>query len=405
MAEEPERSGGGGPPWMRGRGGPWGPEGGPPWARGGQGPWGGGQWGRQAPPWWPENEPWPPADATAWRRFRPAYFARRIGLAFALFFLLLFLTSALAVAVLSGVFGLRRHHGLVPLAAVLGVLLLFGLISLARWLRRLARPLGEVMVAADRVAGGDYSVRVQERGPGEMRRLARSFNAMTERLGSDEERRRALLADVAHELRTPLSVIQGNAEGMLDGLYPLDEPHLRPVLDEIRVMSRLLEDLQTMSTAAAGALQLHREPVAPARLVEDALAAYAAQAKEKGVALQADAAPGLPELSVDPVRIGEVLSNLLANAVRHTPSGGSVTAAVSREGNKVAFTVTDTGPGIAPEHLARVFDRFVKGADSGGSGLGLAIARTLVEAHGGTIAAESQPGRGATISFTLPISS
>ncbi len=375
-----------GPPWARG---------GPPWARGGP-PWGGGR-----PPWWPENEPWPPTDASAWRRHRPAYFARRIGFAFALFFMLLFLTSALAVAVLSGLFGLRRHHGLVPLAAVLGVLLLFGLISLARWLRRLARPLGEVMVAADRVAGGDYSVRVQEHGPREMRRLTRSFNAMTERLGSDEERRRALLADVAHELRTPLSVIQGNTEGMLDGLYPLDERHLRPVLEEIRVMSRLLQDLQTLSTAEAGALQLHREPVAPGRLIDDAVAAFASQAQEQGVALGAQAAGPLPELSVDPVRIGEVMSNLLANAMRHTPSGGSVTVTASPDGDRVAFAIADTGRGIAPEQLPHVFDRYVKGADSLGSGLGLAIARTLVEAHGGEITAESDPGRGTTIRFTL----
>src|SRR5919197_977844 len=144
MAEEPERSGRGGRPWARGPDS-WGPGGGPPWARG-PGPWGGGQdGGRREPPWWPENEPWPPRDAMAWRRFRPAHFARRIGLAFALFFMLLFLTSALAVAVLSGVFGVRRHHGLVPLAAVLGVLLLFGMVSLARWLKRLARPLGDVV--------------------------------------------------------------------------------------------------------------------------------------------------------------------------------------------------------------------------------------------------------------------
>src|SRR6266542_737996 len=280
-----------GPPWARG---------GPPWARGGP-PWGGGR-----PPWWPENEPWPPTDASAWRRHRPAYFARRIGFAFALFFMLLFLTSALAVAVLSGLFGLRRHHGLVPLAAVLGVLLLFGLISLARGLRRLARPLGEVRVAADRVAGGDYSVRVQEHGPREMRRL-----------------------------------------------------------------------------------------------IDEGVAAFASQAQEQGVALGARAAGPLPELSVDPVRIGEVMSNLLANAMRHTPSGGSVTVTASPDGDRVAFAIADTGRGIAPEQLPHVFDRYVKGADSLGSGLGLAIARTLVEAHGGEITAESDPGRGTTIRFTL----
>lgn len=166
-------------------------------------------------------------------------------------------------------------------------------------------------------------------------------------------------------------------------------------------MSRLLQDLQTLSTAEAGALQLHREPVAPGRLIDDAVAAFASQAQEQGVALGAQAAGPLPELSVDPVRIGEVMSNLLANAMRHTPSGGSVTVTASPDGDRVAFAIADTGRGIAPEQLPHVFDRYVKGADSLGSGLGLAIARTLVEAHGGEITAESDPGRGTTIRFTL----
>ncbi|MFL5797446.1 MAG: sensor histidine kinase [Actinomycetota bacterium] len=399
MPEEPGDTRRRGPPWRHGGSG-----GGPPWSYGGP-PWrGGGGSGR--PPWWPENEPWPPEGGAAWRRFRPPHVARRIGFAFALFFGLLFLTSALAVAVLSGLFGLRRHHGLVPLAAVLGLVLLLGLISLGRWLRRLAAPVGEVMAAADRVAGGDYSVRVEERGPREMRRLARSINSMTERLGSDEERRRALLADVTHELRTPLAVIQGNAEGLLDGLYPMDEQHLRPVLEETRIMARLLDDLQTLSTAEAGALRLQREPVTPGRLVEDAVGAFAAHAGERRVRLATSVPDGLPELSVDPLRIGEVLSNLLTNAVRHTPGGGTVTVSAERggDGDRVAFAVSDTGPGIAPEHLPHVFDRYVKATGTGGSGLGLAIARSLVEAHGGEIAAESDPAVGTTIHFNLPVS-
>ena len=306
-----------------------GPGWGPPWARGG------GVGGR--PPWWPEDEPFPPADSDTWRRYRPRHFARRIGVAFALFFLLLFLTSALAVAVVSGVFGLEKGHGLLPVAVVLGLLLLIGIVALARWLRRLAAPVSDVMAAADRVAGGDYSVRVPERGPGEMRRLARSFNEMTERLESDEERRRALLADVAHELRTPLSVIQGNAEGMLDGLYPADRQHLTTVLEETKVMARLLGDLQTLSTAEAGALVLHREPTTARRLVDEAVALFAARAAENGVELSGDVVDDLPDLSVDPFRIGEVLSNLLSNAVRHTPNGGSVTvtAARARRGRRV----------------------------------------------------------------------
>jgi len=320
----------------------------------------------------------------------------------AAFWVLLFMTSALAVAVLSGVFGLGRHRGLIPLAAILGVLLLVGFVAIGRSVRRMARPLGDVMEAADRVAGGDYAVRVQERGPREMRRLARSFNQMTERLGSDEERRRNLLADVAHELRTPLSVILGNTEGMLDGLYPADPEHLQPLVETTRVMARLLDDLQVLSTAEAGALKLHREPVEPAHLVADAVAAFRSRAEEKGVRLEDRAANGLPVLEVDPVRVGEVLSNLVANAVRHTPSGGSVTvSAEAVQDGAVAFAVRDTGPGIPPEALPHVFDRFVKSVDSVGAGLGLAIAKSLVEAHGASISAESGPEGGTAVRFTL----
>ncbi len=361
------------------------------------------------PPWWPEGEPFPPAGPGGWNRGPGGWhggrrrFVRRFGLMLAAFWVLLFMTSALAVAVLSGVFGLGRHRGLIPLAAILGVLLLVGFVAIGRSVRRMARPLGDVMEAADRVAGGDYAVRVQERGPREMRRLARSFNQMTERLGSDEERRRNLLADVAHELRTPLSVILGNTEGMLDGLYPADPEHLQPLVETTRVMARLLDDLQVLSTAEAGALKLHREPVEPAHLVADAVAAFRSRAGEKGVRLEERAAaPGLPVLEVDPVRVGEVLSNLVANAVRHTPSGGSVTVSASRDGDDgVSFEVVDTGPGIPPEALSHVFERFVKSADSGGAGLGLAIAKTLVEAHRGTISAESGPAGGTTVRFRL----
>jgi two-component system, OmpR family, sensor histidine kinase BaeS len=386
--EPGERPGGrSGPPWRNG----------PPWS-GGRPPWGGGR-----PPWWPEGEPFPPRGPGGWRGVR-RHFARRAGLAFAVFFGLLFLTSALAVAVLSGVFGLGRHHGLVPLAGVLGLLLLIGLAFGARSLRGMARPLGDVMEAAERVAGGDYSVRVAERAPRDMRRLARSFNAMTERLATAERRRRDLLADVAHELRTPLAVIQGNVEGMLDGIYPADAQHLRPVLDTTQVMARLLEDLQTLSTAEAGALRLHRDRVAPADLVADAVAAYRSPAEEAGLDLREQVAGGLPDLDVDRVRVHEILANLLANAVRHTPAGGSVVvgAAATQGGTSVALTVTDTGTGIDAESLPAVFDRFVKGSASRGAGLGLAIARSLAEAHGGTLTAESEPGRGTTMRVTLP---
>jgi signal transduction histidine kinase len=259
-----------------------------------------------------------------------------------------------------------------------------------------------VMEAADRVAGGDYSTRVQVRGPGEVGRLASSFNQMTERLQANETQRRALLADVAHELRTPLSVIRGNVEGMLDGVYPPDEAHLGPVLEETAVMARLLDDLQTLSTAEAGVLRLHRERIDPTALAEDAAAAFRSRADRAGVALECRAAGPVPEVDVDPLRVGEVLANLLTNAIRHTPSGGTVRVEVEAVAGGVAFTVADTGPGIDARDLPHVFGRFVKSADSGGAGLGLAIARSLVEAHGGRITAASAPGHGTTMRFVVP---
>jgi signal transduction histidine kinase len=356
------------------------------------------------PPWWPENEPFPPRGGPPWG-WKRARFARRVAFGAAIFFALLFATSALAVALVSGALGLGHHRGLAVFAGIAGLGLLFGGVALAaRIVRRTAVPLSDVMEAADRVAAGEYGVRIDERGSREMRRLARSFNAMTERLGTSEEQRRILLADVAHELRTPLSVIQGNAEGMLDGLYPPDRAHLEPVVEEIRVMSRLLDDLQTLSTAEAGVLRLHRQSADPGDLVEDAAAAYRPQAEASGVRLDAIVSKGLPTLDVDPVRIGEVLANLLSNAVRATPPGGTVTVSgePAEDGHRVAFTVQDTGTGIPPEALPHVFDRFLKSSDSGGAGLGLAIAKSLVEAHGGEITAASQPGKGTTMRFVLP---
>lgn len=367
------------------------PDPGPPWHRHGRGGF--------RPPWWPEGEPFPPHGPMAWRGMRRR-FARRIALFFAAFVGLVFLLGYLASRFFDE--GLDGRDGRpFPFFGVLALVLVVVLVG--RWLRRTAGPIGRVMEAADRVAGGDYSVRVAEWGSRDVRRLVRAFNQMAERLESDESRRRELLADVAHEVRTPLSVIRGDLEGMLDGVYPADPAHLGRIVEETRVMGRLLEDLQTLSTAEAGALRLHREPVDAAFLVEDALGAFAGRAEAMGVALVAAVADGLPELRVDRVRIGEVLSNLLANALRHTPRGGSISVEAAAGEGVVVFTVRDTGEGIPEVDLQRIFDRFVRGHDSGGSGLGLAIARSLVLAHGGTIVAESDPGRGTSIRFSLPV--
>jgi two-component system sensor histidine kinase BaeS len=331
-------------------------------------------------------------------------FARRIGLALAFFFLLVLGASTLAVTLLTGAFGVERERGLVAAAAILGLALLaIGVAVVVRTVRRMAEPVGEVMDAAERVAAGEYEARVRERGPREMRRLARSFNEMVARLGASERQRRDLLADVTHELGTPLSVIQGDLEAMVDQVYPADPQHLEPVLEESRVMARLLEDLRTLSTAEAGALRLHVEAVTAERLVEEATTAFRGRADAAEVRLETRIAEGVPPLEVDPARIGQVLGNLLANAVEHTPPGGSIVVTAERySGDRVAFEVRDSGPGIPSDQLPRVFDRFQKSPRSRGAGLGLAIARSLVEAHGGTIEADSPPGGGTTMRFELP---
>jgi signal transduction histidine kinase len=279
---------------------------------------------------------------------------------------------------------------------------LFGLAFVARALRRLTRPVGDVIEAVGRVAEGDLSTRVAVRGSRDGRALARAFNAMASRLEAGEEVRRRLLADVSHELRTPLSIVQGNLEALVDGVHPADEAHLAAILDETKVLSRLVEDLRTLSLAESGALALHREAIDIGALVRETAASFASQAELLGVSLEADASSAMPQVDADPVRAREILSNLVANALRYTPRGGRITVVARAEDPGVAVEVRDTGAGIAPEEIDRIFDRFYKSAESRGAGLGLAIAKQLVEAHGGRISATSVVGEGTTIRFTLP---
>jgi two-component system sensor histidine kinase BaeS len=202
--------------------------------------------------------------------------------------------------------------------------------------------------------------------------------------------RRQLMADVAHELRTPLAVLQGRIEGIIDGVYPRDDERLQGLLDETRHLSRLVEDLRTIANAEAGALELRKERVDPAELIRDAAAAFAP--------VHVEVPDDLPPIEVDPVRIREVLFNLLANA---KASGGDVAILGAIRGRRLVIEVRDRGRGIPPDELPRIFDRFRKGADSRGTGLGLAIARDLVHAHGGHIRAESVLGEGTTVTVSL----
>jgi signal transduction histidine kinase len=287
---------------------------------------------------------------------------------------------------------------------IVALFLLFLVFTTARSIRRRLVPISDVVEAVGRVADGDLSVRVRERGPRDSRALGRAFNRMVGRLESSEEQRRRLLADVSHELRTPLSVVQGSLEAIVDGVHPADEEHLSAILEETKVLSRLIEDLRTLSLAESGALALHREPTDVSALIRDVLASFDAQADDAGIELPFVAPDGLPESDLDPVRTREVLSNLIANALRYTPRGGRVAVAASSDDGAIAVSITDTGSGIPSDALGHVFERFYKSAESRGAGLGLAIAKQLVEAQGGEIAATSEVGRGTTIRFTVPVS-
>ncbi|MDA1003123.1 MAG: ATP-binding protein [Chloroflexi bacterium] len=284
------------------------------------------------------------------------------------------------------------------------VAILFGLVFVARGFRRIAGPLDALGAASRRVEAGDYSVRVPEPrgGPGALRALVRAFNTMTANLERDARARRNQLADVSHELRTPLAVIRAELEAIQDGVHIADAEHLALLLQETAVLERLVADLRTVTLSEAGELALHRESTDLAVLVSDVATSFATTAEAAGVRLAADAADDLPLLDVDPVRIREVLTNLVANALRYTPAGGAVTIAVTREAAGLRLVVIDSGEGIDPQLLPHIFERFRKDPRSRGFGLGLAIARQLVEAHGGTLTAESARGQGTTMTVELP---
>ncbi len=326
-------------------------------------------------------------------------FMARIGC----FFLFMIVVFVSVVALLAWLIGsvIGAAAGLAP-TILIGLLAVFILALMGRGIRRAAAPVGDLIEASGRVESGDFSTRVPERGPREVRTLARAFNDMSARLEEVEHQRRSALADVSHELRTPLTVIQGNLEALLDGVYPADAAHLQPILEETRLMERLIEDLRTLTLVEAGSLVLHREPTDLGALLNEVAAGYRSQAELAGVALDVTPADSLPSLDVDPARIREVVSNLLTNALRHTPRDGKVEVSARLVGSNVEVTVHDTGSGIPPEQLDRVFDRFYRSPDSPGSGLGLPIAKSLVEAHGGTIGATSAVGTGTTIRFSLP---
>ncbi|HEU0294292.1 MAG TPA: HAMP domain-containing sensor histidine kinase [Anaerolineales bacterium] len=364
---------------------------------------------RQRPPWWPENEAWPPT-REAWRRVgRRNPFFRRMGCVFFGFSLLAF-TGLFAIlrwifTAFQGSPPLGRPDLFIPIGFLTFVVMLITVAWGIRSVRRMSVPLDNLLEASGKVAEGDFSARVEERGPPEVRALTRGFNSMAERLQTNDQQRRAMLADLSHELRTPITVIQGNVEGILDGLYPADELRLRSIMEETQILSRLVDDLRTLALAESGSLKLKRELTDLAELIRDTMAGFEAQVREKD--LQVDLVlDEMEEIEIDPLRIREVLMNLLSNAVRYTPNQGQISVGASEsstgEERSVTVFVRDSGTGIEPADLPHIFDRFYKSSDSGGMGLGLSIAKYLVEAHGGRIRAESAAGKGTKVSFTIP---
>jgi two-component system sensor histidine kinase BaeS len=279
--------------------------------------------------------------------------------------------------------------------------------------RQVVRPVQQMERASQRIAEGHYAERVDVSGApdefNELDQLAVSFNRMASALEQTEAMRRQLIGDVAHELRTPLTTIKGTAEGLIDGVLPAEPETFHRIHKEADRLQRLVYDLQELSRVEARAYQLDRKPVWAGDLVGTVVERLGGQFDDKGVALVTDIPAGLPPVLADEDRIGQVLLNLVGNALQYTPSGGRVTLQAKRERDHVVFSVADTGIGIPAEHLLHLFTRFYRVDKSrsragGGSGIGLTISRYLIEAHDGTISATSPgPGQGSTFTFTLPV--
>ena len=288
-----------------------------------------------------------------------------------------------------------------PVALVIFVILtVFNLYS------RFGRPLEQLFNAINAVEEGDLSARVPESNSDMFSNLFQRFNKMVGELERAEQQRRNLTADIAHELRTPLHIIQGNLEGVLDGVYQPTPEHINNTLDETRLLTRLVNDLQTLSLAETGQLPLHPTRFLLADLIHDLTASFASQAATLGIDLKTSITDQNQELTADYDRLNQVLSNLISNALRYTLRGGTITINTEAIQNGTRITLHDTGSGIPAEDLPFIFDRFWRGDKSRSerthSGLGLAIAKQLIRAHGGTIAAQSVVGTGSSFVIELP---
>lgn len=292
------------------------------------------------------------------------------------------------------------------------VALLLGLVLT----RQILKPVRALTDGARRIASGDLKYRAAVESKDEIGTLAQSFNSMASSLERGEEARRQLNADIAHELRTPLTIIEGTVDGILDGVFQPDKERLGAIKEQTALLTRVIADLRDLSLVDSGQLKLELKPVNLADLVRRKLSQIEVTAREKGIRLGFSAPDGLPEVLVDPARMEQVISNLLTNAVRHTPVGGSITATIAMKdgeaehhvaGRHLIVSVTDTGEGIPPENLPHIFERFYRVDSSrsrseGGTGLGLAIVKQMVEAHGGRVWVNSELGKGSTFYVAMP---
>ncbi|MCS7197802.1 MAG: ATP-binding protein [Candidatus Bipolaricaulota bacterium] len=291
-----------------------------------------------------------------------------------------------------------------------GVALVIALGLGVLFVRRLARPLTELRLAAEQISQGRLEPRVHITSNDELGRLGETFNQMAKSLQRSEQLRRQLILDIAHELRNPLMTQQSHLELLLDNVVQPSPQHLQTIYEQNLLLGRLVRDLQLLALADAGELQIVRIPTPMRELLQKIIAQVQPTLEEKKLSLEPDIADDLPTLAVDPQRIEQVLLNILDNACRYTPPGGTIRLSAYKENAVVHMSVRDEGPGIAPEDLPHIFERFYRGDKSrarfsGGTGLGLAIAKALIEAHGGHIWAENLPDGGACFHFTLPLSS
>ena len=352
------------------------------------------------PRWWPEGEHWPPRGGRGQQDW--AGFGRRIFKGVLTFVIFLGLVAALIGALIAtAVAGVASTGRLGVVLATLAVLVAGGWL-LRTLVRRTWSPVRQLIGAAGRLADGDYTVRVDERSPAAMRAVGSSFNQMAERLEEADEQRRRLMSDLGHELRTPLAVIRGEMEAVIDGVHDGGPEHMESLLDEVEVLERLIEDLRVLTLSEAGKLPLQTEQADLMEVVKEVADSYRPSASAAGIDILVEGPGGVPDVEMDPVRIRQALTNLVVNSIRAMPNGGRITMKVEVEDDRITADVTDTGPGIVPAQVEEVFGRFVKSEDSPGQGLGLSIARGLIRAHRGDLEITATGPAGTTASMWLP---